>query len=314
MTAAFHNPLPLPPPPPPPPPLPMQKWCRQDPPCTQDPPTKRICVPKQPLYPPPAALVQAASATKRQSSLLSDSRQCFAHSSGQLHITNLRCGDSSFSDDQHLAAYVHGLEICDFCLSLLRSTRHGRPDRTSSSADQHLTGSLHAVRLANLMRDITSIRDAHISILEMRPAMDKTLKSEMKSRAFGTTVNALQRNYSKLLHIAYDDEYTVELASKVRNLSDAVRGKLEATGPDDVHEGTHLMRNMLEHLQLEFKWEKITEIQEATADIARTEKASSEREAKAYQLQLREMGRGNQWYRNTSLSTSVDTMLKIANS
>jgi hypothetical protein len=48
---------------------------------------------------------------------------------------------------------------------------------------------------------------------------------------------------------------------------------------------------MLEHLQVEFKWEKIVTILESAADIARSEKENAYRHAKISQDQLREVRR-----------------------
>ena len=52
--------------------------------------------------------------------------------------------------------------------------------------------------------------------------------------------------------------------------------------------GEELMVKMLEHLQVEFKWEKILKILESAADIAGIEKANAYKRAKTCQDNLRE--------------------------
>jgi hypothetical protein len=230
--------------------------------------------------------------------------------------TKPRWDDPACSDDQHHAASVYD-DI----------ESHGLPwpDRHSPSGDTHPTAILQTVVLNGLMSEITAIvkyaQPEHISVNpEMRPPSDAdTLfrmldkSTTMKTKAFGTSINALQRAYCQLLHDTYDEEYPSALASNVRNLSDVVLWKLNAKSLEGVHEGKHIMRDMLEHLQVEFKWGKIIEILEAAADTARAKKATSYREAKAYQEQLND-SRRDQQLRKPGAAASVNLMLDIANS
>ena len=48
---------------------------------------------------------------------------------------------------------------------------------------------------------------------------------------------------------------------------------------------------MLEHLQLEFKWEKVVAILESAADVARAEKANTYQDVRSCQDSLREIRR-----------------------
>ena len=73
--------------------------------------------------------------------------------------------------------------------------------------------------------------------------------------------------------------------------ADAVVWKLESNCPEEATEGTRLMKKMLEHLQIEFKWEKIADILEAAAEEARSKKEECYREARACQDELREIRR-----------------------
>ena len=167
---------------------------------------------------------------------------------------------------------------------------------SSCSGDQHPAASsfsiLQADLLERLMNDMTAIvTTAHEPSREPRPALDKTRKLQMRSNSFGSSLNSLQRAYSKLLHEAFENEWSSNVAANVRDLADAVVWKLDANCPQDAEEGKRLMQQMLEHLQVEFKWEKILAILEAAAGVARTNKADSYQNAKACQEQLREIRR-----------------------
>ena len=142
------------------------------------------------------------------------------------------------------------------------------------------------------MNDMTAIvTTAHKPSGEPRPILDKTRKLQMRSMTFGNSLHSLQRAYSKLLHEAFENEWSSNMAANVRDLADAVVWKLVANCYQDAEEGQRLMQQMLEHLQIEFKWEKIIAILEAAAEVARTNKAESYQNAKACQEQLREIRR-----------------------
>jgi len=187
-------------------------------------------------------------------------------------------GTSSFSDDSH-------------------PPQHGQKKwASSSSGDAHPATSalsiLEADLLEKLMEDMTTIvATAHQASREPRPVRDKAWKLAVRSKAFATTINSLQRAYAKMLHEATEDEWSSDLAASVRDLADAVVWKLEVNCPGDAAEGKRLMKKMLEHLQVEFIWGKRIAILEAAAEVARTKKADSYRDAQACQKQLREIRR-----------------------
>jgi hypothetical protein len=163
----------------------------------------------------------------------------------------------------------------------------------ASSSNDNSFSILQASVLESLMSDMTVITiAAHEPCLEPRPAQDKTRKLEMRSGSFGSALNSLQRAYSKLLHEAFENEASPKVSANVRNLADAVAWKLQANcSHEDAEEGKRLMHQMLAHLQVEFKWEKISTILEAAAEVARTEKSNAYRDAKACQDQLRDIRR-----------------------
>ena len=146
--------------------------------------------------------------------------------------------------------------------------------------------------LANMLQqlkdEITPImKHAHQHSFQPRPAITKG-KIEMRRAAFGTTLNSLQRAYSKLLHETFQSQWSSEVAADVRSLAETVVWKLTTNCKESaVVDVKGLIVEMLEHLLDEFKWEKILKIVESAADVARTEKAKAYQEARACQNQLR---------------------------
>ena len=143
--------------------------------------------------------------------------------------------------------------------------------------------------LDKVMRDVTEIvARAHYHSYEPLPALNKARKEEMRSKSFGPTINSLQRAYSKLLHENFENEWSSEISGNVRDLAAAIVWKLSVKSEEAAEEGQELMIKMLEHLQVEFKWEKILKILESAADIAGIEKANAYKRAKTCQDNLRE--------------------------
>ena len=115
--------------------------------------------------------------------------------------------------------------------------------------------------LVRLMGDKTA-RTApahHLSsnVLEQLPAKDKSRKLEMTGAAFGSTLHSLQRAYSKLLHEAYGDQCSSEVAASVRKLADTVIWKVRTNCCESAEDGGGLMEELLEYLQVQFKYERI---------------------------------------------------------
>ena len=140
------------------------------------------------------------------------------------------------------------------------------------------------------MRDVTEIvARAHYRSYEPLPVLNKARKEEMRSKSFGPTINSLQRAYSKLLHENFENEWSSEISGNVRDLAAAIEWKLSVKSDEAAEEGIELVRKMLEHLQVEFKWEKILKILESAADIAGIEKANAYKRAKTCEHHLREL-------------------------
>ena len=60
---------------------------------------------------------------------------------------------------------------------------------------------------------------------------------------------------------------------------------------DSAEEGEHLLQEMLEHLQLEFKWAKMLAILESAAEAAREQREKAYGDACACESKLRDIGR-----------------------
>ena len=82
----------------------------------------------------------------------------------------------------------------------------------------------------------------------------------MRGAPFGSTLSSSQRAYSKLLHEAYDDQCSSEAAASARKLAHTILWKLSSSCCESVEEGRGLMEEMLEYLQVEFKYARILSI------------------------------------------------------
>ena len=143
--------------------------------------------------------------------------------------------------------------------------------------------------LDKVMGDVTEIlARAHYDSYKPPPALSKARKKEMRSKAFGPTINSLQRAYSMLFHENFENEWSSEVSSNVRDLADAIVWKLSVKSNEAAEEGEELMVKMLEHLQSEFKWGEFLKILESAADISGIEKANACKRAKACHDNLRE--------------------------
>ena len=128
-------------------------------------------------------------------------------------------------------------------------------------------------------------------VLPCTSQMGRYRRRRTAQKGFASTVNSLQRAYSKMLHETFDNECSSDVSVSVRSLADAVTSKLQAHCPGDAEEGTLLMKKMLEHLKIEFKWDKIAGLLEAAAEEARRKKEECYWHAKACEEELREIHR-----------------------
>ena len=157
---------------------------------------------------------------------------------------------------------------------------------TATGCDQQLVQKV----LQTLMDYVTKIvAPAHHENLEPLPALDKQWKQEMRSKYFGSILNSLQRAYSKLLHHTFENELPSEIAGSVQNLAAAILWKLSFKSEEAAEEGKELMVQMLEHLQVEFKCEKILKLLERATATVEIEKGNASKRVKTCHDNLQEM-------------------------
>ena len=136
----------------------------------------------------------------------------------------------------------------------------------------------------------TAVIRAHQPSSERRPAINDVRMIEMRRQGFHTTLTCLERAYSKLLHQTFENQWESQIAAQVRDLADTVVDKLYTNlDPVSAEKGDYLMREMLEHLQREFKWEKMLAIFESAAETAREQKAKAYEDARSCQTDLRDI-------------------------
>ena len=71
------------------------------------------------------------------------------------------------------------------------------------------------------------------------------------------------------------------------DLADAVVWKFQANCEGSVEEGERLMRELLEHLHLEFKYEQLFKMFEEATEVAKAEKAAVYHNARIFEDRLR---------------------------
>ena len=169
-------------------------------------------------------------------------------------------------------------------------------NRTSQSINYDSSGSLHSAGIANdypgrsetasnvsptliddilhaIMQDITSIVETiPPPSIAACPAPNKKRREEMRSSSFGPTVHTLQRAYSKLLHETFENKWSAEISANVDNLAAAIVWKLSVHSNHFADEGETLIHFMLEHLQMEFKWEKLFKFSSQQSTLRRVRK------------------------------------------
>ena len=82
---------------------------------------------------------------------------------------------------------------------------------------------------------------------QSRPVLNKKRKEDMRMSAFNSTMNTLERAYTKLLHSTLEDERSEEMAATVRDMGDAIQHKIKQHSLVSSEEGSQGLRNMMEH-------------------------------------------------------------------
>ena len=144
----------------------------------------------------------------------------------------------------------------------------GNSETASNVSPTLIDDILHAV-----MQDITSIVETiPPPSIAACPAPNKKRREEMRSSSFGPTVHTLQRAYSKLLHETFENKWSADISANVDNLAAAIVWKLSVHSNHFADEGETLIHFMLEHLQMEFKWEKLFKFSSQQSTLRRVRK------------------------------------------
>ena len=103
-------------------------------------------------------------------------------------------------------------------------------------------------------------------------------RNEMRGQAFGTTLNSLERAYTKFLHVACEDAPSPELSAGVRNLYDSINGKLHANCLDAETADANCSRSSWSIHRTNSsgrKYYSVRNVLEEALDIARQEKGNA---------------------------------------
>jgi len=147
----------------------------------------------------------------------------------------------------------------------------------SNSGDEHPTAdtSLSWRELKEqVMRTLKEQVMRKIALAHQRTieeSLTKKRRLDMREKTFSTTLHTMQMAYTKLLHEAFADNYSPEVAATVRNLADSVKWKLHANCPHSEAEGKQLLEQLLGQYLEEFQWNKIAEILQSATTHARAE-------------------------------------------
>ena len=155
----------------------------------------------------------------------------------------------------------------------------GKKDNGPSD-DKQFQGTAHDAILGDVLATIIDglnnvMDDAQQPLLEHPPVMDQSRKIEYRKAAFHSTINTLQRSYTKVLHETFEGQNSSKVAASVQHLAKAIVWKLKANCVSAADEAKANLKEMLEHILVEFKWMKIINILEEAIEVARANKATS---------------------------------------
>ena len=149
-----------------------------------------------------------------------------------------------------------------------------------SSDDKHRQGTAHDVILGDVLATIMDglnniMDDAQQPLLEQTPVMDQSRKLEFRKAAFHSTINTLQRSYTKLLHETFEGKNSSEVAASAQQLAEAIVWKLKVNCDNTADESKANLKELMEHTLVEFKWMKSISILEAAIEVARAHKKTA---------------------------------------
>jgi hypothetical protein len=142
------------------------------------------------------------------------------------------------------------------------------------TADTTLSGFHAGWTLVQELKDkvSTKIERSHLGDKKTTAEpLDKKRKEDMRQKTFCSTLHTLHNAQMRLLHEAFADNYSPEIAATVRKLADSLQWKIQANRPQHMSEGKRLLCDLMTQYQEEFEWKKIVEILETATTRAREE-------------------------------------------
>jgi hypothetical protein len=205
-------------------------------------------------------------------------------------MNNMRSASSTGarSGDAHPTA----LELPDWAQNCQAEYDAENPNE-SNSGDEHPTADTslsgpHNKWMRTLMEQVREkIAVAHQKTTP--ESLTKKRKQAMREKTFCSTLHTMQMAYTKLLHEAFADNYSPEIAATVRNLADSLKWKLHTNCPHRETEGAQLLHQLLNQYQEEFQWKKIAEILESATTHARAEAKKEYEKSKRTKETLRKL-------------------------
>ena len=145
----------------------------------------------------------------------------------------------------------------------------------SNRCDEHLTANTslsgpHNKWMQTLMEQVTEKLKVAQQKTTPEP-LNKKGKQDIRHRTFCNTLHTLQMAYNGLLHDTFEDNYSPEIATTVRNLTDGVKWKLHTNAPHCETEGAELLHQLLNQYLEAFQWKKIAKILETATFFAHAE-------------------------------------------
>ncbi len=87
--------------------------------------------------------------------------------------------------------------------------------------------------------------------------------------------------YNGLLHDTFEDNYSREIATTVRNLTDGVKWKLHTNAPHCETEGAQLLHQLLNQYLEAFQWKKIAKVLEKLQQILHMQRLRTKMKSQA---------------------------------